>query len=146
MAREQLQQQERELCLAYEEVSVLEDDLRRISVPSVKRLRKPSLVSYFLSYLTTPVRGRREAAGSTAAARRMSADSALVKKEVAYNRTLGLLRENITALTLCTISPQHTHNLFNNALISTVALESKELLLAELAEALGDSREEAEER
>jgi hypothetical protein len=120
-AEARTQQLERELSAAYEEVEALEQDLRRMAGESVKRLRRSSLLSFVLSWASP--RRNAKALGEGMSTRKSSAQSALVKRELEHNRTVGILRENITALTL--------------------SLESRELLLHELADQLEEQRVEA---
>lgn len=122
LAESRIRSQEAELEEAYQEVAALETELRRMSGDSLRRLRRSSVVDFLTSWY--PRRGRTRRASSSPA--RQTARGAVLQREMHFNETVALLRENITALTL--------------------ALEGREQLMRELSEEIADLREEAAER
>ena len=121
-AESRLRAQERELLEAYQEIESLQFELRRGSWDSEHRPRRPSVVGLVTGWYAR----RRTPTRSASSPSRELARGAVTKRELHFNETVALLRENITALTL--------------------ALEGREQLMRELSEEIADLRDEAAER
>lgn len=98
-----MSEQERELADAFEELEAMEAELRRVSAASLSRMRQSSLRG-FLLLLASPLQllGHRRAPKEALGERKASARGAAARRELAHNVTVALLRENISALALCT--------------------------------------------
>ena len=123
LAETRLRAQEQELFEAHQEVEALEAELRWVAGDSAHRSRRPSVVGLVTGWYS---RRRSPAKSAAPSPSRESARGAVAMREVHFNETVSLLRENITALTL--------------------ALEGREQLMRELSEEIADLREEAAER
>lgn len=126
-SRELLSQQERELADAYKEIGQLEEDIRSVAGPSLKRLRQPSFFARILiSAFPVWVGGKGSIKSSRRAKGRAAAALAVEEAAAAMNRTVDLLRENLTSM--------------------ASTLTSKEAIIEELSEQLVERTEEADMR
>lgn len=119
-----LVEQEKELSEAYKEIGQLEDDMKNIAEPSLRRLRQPSFISRILEN-AFPVwsKGTNSSGG-----KRVKGQSPVATAESmrTLNRTVDSLRENLTAI--------------------AAAMEGKEALIEELLNQLAERVEEADNR
>ena len=126
-SRELLAQQERELADAYKEIGQLEEDMRSVAGPSLKRLRQPSFFARILvSAFPVWVGGKGSVKSGRRAKGRAAAALAVAETAAAMNMTVESLRENLTAM--------------------ASALTSKETIIEELSEQLVERTEEADMR
>jgi WW domain len=126
-SKELLSQQERELADAYKEIGQLEEDMRSVAGPSLKRLRQPSFFARILvSAFPVWVGGKGSIKSSRRAKGRAAAALAVEETATAMNRTVESLRENLTSL--------------------ASTLTSKEAIIDELSEQLVERTEEADMR
>jgi hypothetical protein len=134
-AKMKLQEQEKELADAYKEIGTLEQDLKNVAEPSLKRLKQPSFFSRMMEAMNpfhswSTSGGKSSIAANSKHSRRAkgraAAAEALADSLSSMNRTILDLRENLTAM--------------------ATALESKEELIEELSGQLEEYQEEAEKR
>ena len=126
-SRELLTQQEKELADAYKEIGQLEEDMRNVAGPSLRRLRQPSIFSRILGRMFPVwVGGKGSLKSGRRAKGRAAALSAALETAQAMNRTVESLRENLTAM--------------------ASLLDSKETAIEELSEQLAEGIEEADKR
>lgn len=124
---ELLAQQERELADAYKEIGQLEEDMRSVAGPSLKRLRQPSFFARILvSAFPVWVGGKGSIKSGRRAKGRAAAALAVEETASAMNRTVESLRENLTSM--------------------ASTLTSKEAIIEELSERLVERTEEADMR
>lgn len=125
--RELLSQQERELADAYKEIGQLEEDMRSLAGPSLKRLRQPSFFARILvSAFPVWVGGKGSIKSSRRAKGRAAAALAVEETAAEMNRTVESLRENLTSM--------------------ASTLTSKEAIIEELSEQLVERTQEADMR
>ena len=115
--------QEKELSEAYKEIGQLEDDMKNVAEPSLRRLRQPSFISQILKN-TFPVWSKE----TNSSGKRVKGRSPVSTAESmrTLNRTVDSLRENLTAI--------------------ADAMEGKEVLIEELMNQLAERVEEADNR
>lgn len=126
-SKELLTQQEKELADAYKEIGQLEEDMRNVAGPSLRRLRQPSIFSRILERIFPVwVGGKGSVKSGRRAKGRAAALSAALETAQAMNRTVESLRENLTAM--------------------ASLLDSRESAIEELSEQLAEGIEEADKR
>lgn len=118
-------EQEKELSDAYKEIGQLEDDMKNVAEPSLRRLRQPSFFSRILERAFPVWVGGKGSSKSGKRAKGRTA-SAVTESMQTMNRTMDSLRENLTAM--------------------AAAMEGKAVLIEELSEQLAERVEEAEKR
>ena len=125
LSQSRIAEQEKELADARKEIVQLNEDLRNVAEPRLRRLRQPSFFSRMLQSAfpiwtsksnPKPKKGKSKNTPATDLAETMSS----------LNRTVDTLRENLTAM--------------------AAALEGKEEVIVELTEQLAERVEEAEKR
>ena len=120
-------EQEKELSDAYKEIGQLEEDMKNVAQPSLKRLRQPSFFTRILeSAFPVWVGGKGNSKNARRVKGRGAAATAAAENMLAMNRSLENMRENLTAM--------------------AAALEGKEVAIEELSEQLAERVEEVEKR
>jgi WW domain len=113
MVQLRLSESEKELSDAFEEIGSLEDELRRVSEESVRKMRSSPLKSLVMSIGLPfwPRKKQEERPVERYASRKAEAKSAVSRREISHNVTLALIRENMTAMSLgglLSILPSYT--------------------------------------